>query len=164
MPYFRSILLALDGSAPARAALDVACALARERGGRITVVTVRGTEPEERRAALALVRDAAEHAQRDYGLELESQILDGDPLTEILAAATVCGADSIVLGSHGRSGVARALLGSVAEGVMRRSTVPVVVVRGARSEQAPGVEQERDRAVVHELDRHRRAEAPGRDR
>lgn len=132
MPYFRLVVVALDGSSQARAAFDVACSLARERQGTVTAITVRGPDPDERRDALALVREATAHARADYGLELQAEIRDGDPVTEILAATEQCGADSIVIGSHGRGGLQRALLGSVAEGVMRRATVPVVVVRGAR--------------------------------
>jgi nucleotide-binding universal stress UspA family protein len=53
----------------------------------------------------------------------------GSPLTEIVNAATEWPADLIVIGSHGRAGIRRALLGSVAEGVMRHAPCPVLVVR-----------------------------------
>ena len=53
----------------------------------------------------------------------------GKPASEILKAATEWPADVIVIGSHGRGGVQRALLGSVAEAVMRRSPCPVLVIK-----------------------------------
>jgi nucleotide-binding universal stress UspA family protein len=53
----------------------------------------------------------------------------GGSATEIAKAAKEWPADLIVIGSHGRSGVKRALLGSVAEGVMRHAPCPVLVVR-----------------------------------
>jgi nucleotide-binding universal stress UspA family protein len=52
----------------------------------------------------------------------------GDPVTEILNAALAVGSDVIVMGTHGRSGLQRLLLGSVAERVLRRSTAPVLTV------------------------------------
>jgi nucleotide-binding universal stress UspA family protein len=57
-----------------------------------------------------------------------SDVRTGAPADEILAAAKDAGAEMIVIGTHGRKGVARALLGSVAEDVARRASVPVVLV------------------------------------
>jgi nucleotide-binding universal stress UspA family protein len=54
----------------------------------------------------------------------------GDAASEIAKAAEDWPADLIVIGSHGRGGIRRALLGSVAEGVMRQASCPVLVVRG----------------------------------
>jgi nucleotide-binding universal stress UspA family protein len=54
----------------------------------------------------------------------------GSPWEQILEAAQELGADLIVVGSHGRTGVARALLGSIAEKVVRLSAVPVLTVPG----------------------------------
>jgi nucleotide-binding universal stress UspA family protein len=53
----------------------------------------------------------------------------GDPATEIISTARDSGADLIVLGSHGRTGLSRVLLGSVARSVAQESTVSVLVVR-----------------------------------
>lgn len=69
------------------------------------------------------VQDAVER-----GTDAEIEIASGRPATEILATAVTCGADLIVMGSHGASGIERALLGSVAEEVLRRSTTPVLIV------------------------------------
>jgi nucleotide-binding universal stress UspA family protein len=53
----------------------------------------------------------------------------GDPVAEILAEADACGADLIVVGTAGRSGIGRVLLGSVAERVFGKAAAPVMLVR-----------------------------------
>ena len=63
------------------------------------------------------------------GLEVETVIEVGRPARVIVEFAEEQDIDHVVMGSHGRSGVARVLLGSVAEAVVRRSPVPVTVVR-----------------------------------
>jgi nucleotide-binding universal stress UspA family protein len=63
------------------------------------------------------------------GFENESVHAFGDPAREIVSCAEEEGVDRIVIGSHGRSGASRVLLGSVAETVVRRSPTPVTVVR-----------------------------------
>lgn len=70
---------------------------------------------------------------RDRGLEVTEAVVGGQPHREIADYADDHGVDMIVLGSAGRGGVSRALLGSVAERTLRTSTVPVLVVdaRGA---------------------------------
>jgi nucleotide-binding universal stress UspA family protein len=55
----------------------------------------------------------------------------GDPAGEIVRIAAEEGVDMIVLGTHGRSGISRMLMGSVAEGVVRRASCPVLVSRAA---------------------------------
>ncbi|MEM4781353.1 MAG: universal stress protein [Halalkalicoccus sp.] len=73
-----------------------------------------------------------EHARElaaEYGVELETVTGEGKPSGEIVEYAEENPIDAIVMGSHGRSGASRVLLGSVAETVTRRSPVPVTVVR-----------------------------------
>lgn len=64
-----------------------------------------------------------------YGVDVETEIREGDPAETILAYADEIGADAIVAGTHGRSGVKRRLLGSVAERVVRHAACPVMTVR-----------------------------------
>jgi nucleotide-binding universal stress UspA family protein len=64
------------------------------------------------------------------GLVPEILVVEGVPYTEIAEAATRHGADLLVIGTHGRTGLSHLLLGSVAERVVRIATVPVVTVRG----------------------------------
>jgi nucleotide-binding universal stress UspA family protein len=72
--------------------------------------------------------DAAVASQSGRGAEISGVLLTGSPWEEIVQTALKENADLIVMGTHGRRGVSRALLGSVAEQVLRGSTVPVLVV------------------------------------
>lgn len=82
----------------------------------------------QREAAEELFADAREVvADRDVSLATETVV--GHPAREIVSFAEERGSDHVFVGSHGRSGVSRVLLGSVAERVVRRAPVPVTVVR-----------------------------------
>ena len=63
------------------------------------------------------------------GANCVHRLLEGDPAEQILNLANEVGADVIVVGSHGRTGFSRVLLGSVAEEIVRRAECPVVVVK-----------------------------------
>jgi nucleotide-binding universal stress UspA family protein len=63
------------------------------------------------------------------GLQVNSQLLEGDPATRIVDAAQAAGCDLIVMGTQGRTGLGRLLLGSVAERVLRSAPCPVVTVK-----------------------------------
>lgn len=75
--------------------------------------------------ALETVRETAE----DDGVDVETRLLRGSPATEIVDEAERADCDLIVMGTHGRGGIDRLLLGSVAERVVRTATVPVLTVR-----------------------------------
>jgi nucleotide-binding universal stress UspA family protein len=83
---------------------------------------VRESLREEGRAAL----EAAERAVD--GVDTEGHVLEGSPPREIVALAQRSGADLVVMGTHGRGGLNRILIGSVAERVVRSSPVPVLTV------------------------------------
>lgn len=85
----------------------------------------RETEGTDAEATFEAVRDIA----ADAGVTLNTRIVEGRPAEAIVAFAEEDGFDGIVMGSRGRSGVSRVLLGSVADTVVRRSPVPVTVVR-----------------------------------
>lgn len=142
------ILVPTDFSAGARAAADAAVELARKFGASLTVVHVLpltsslaaataldGTAPEVFQFEKALHR----HADRDLhaeaarlsatGVAVEHRTLEGQAPTTIAEEATRAGCDLIVIGSHGRSGLERLALGSVAERVVRLAHVPVLTVR-----------------------------------
>jgi nucleotide-binding universal stress UspA family protein len=76
-------------------------------------------------------RDAAEERLTDlaseHGIDAETVVVAGRPAGSIVDAAA--DVDHVVMGSHGRTGVSRVILGSVAEAVVRRSPVPVTIVR-----------------------------------
>lgn len=73
---------------------------------------------------------------RDAGRQIDAEVRDGDAAGEIVAVAEQYGADLIVLGSRGRAGLTRILLGSVARSVLSGSTASVLIVRDETEEQA----------------------------
>jgi nucleotide-binding universal stress UspA family protein len=139
---FRRILIALDDEPIAAHAADIGAELARLAAAEMAFIRVidpalvnpadTAIQPD------VLVASAKEDARKlidDFRKRLPQQpaALDfvqiGSPITEIVKAAKDWPADLIVIGSHGRGGIRRALLGSVAEGVMRQAPCPVLVVR-----------------------------------
>jgi nucleotide-binding universal stress UspA family protein len=77
------------------------------------------------------VRKKASHVYPN----VEAKMVTGEPWEKIIETAREIGADLIVMGTHGRRGVSRALIGSVAEKVVRLATIPVLVARA--EEHAP---------------------------
>jgi nucleotide-binding universal stress UspA family protein len=76
--------------------------------------------------------DAIIESRKVSGIPMSSVLRDGVAWEEINAVAAETKVDLIVIGTHGRRGLARALLGSVAENVIRTATVPVLVIHGPR--------------------------------
>ncbi|WP_435147444.1 universal stress protein [Halobaculum sp. P14] len=140
---FDDVVVPMDGSDCAEAALDAAVGLADRTGARLHVVSVvnpyvlsKTTELEdERHEARATVDGGVAHAE-DAGVDAAGEVLKGVPHEEITDYVDEHGADAVVMGTHGRSGVKRVLLGSTAENVVRSSTVPVFTVHG--EEGVPG--------------------------
>jgi nucleotide-binding universal stress UspA family protein len=127
----RTIVFPTDFSNCARYAGVRAAELARHFGARLHVLHV--TPPVTEPAPPA--RLAAAAAALGPGLDVTTGTTTGTPARAICAYARRIGADLIVMGTHGRTGVSRALLGSVAEGVVRHATCPVMTIRPV--EQAP---------------------------
>ena len=135
------VLLATDGSTPASRALDRAVSLAVETDATLHVLSVVDAADLDlfadanpgavddllREAAETAVDDAVERAGA-AGVEVARAVRVGVPHREICAYADESAADVIVIGTHGRAGLSRALLGSVAARVVRTSAVPVLVV------------------------------------
>ncbi|HET7365505.1 MAG TPA: universal stress protein [Burkholderiales bacterium] len=144
---FQHILLPLDGSTVSRKAARKAIALAKQAGARITAYHALGSGPRgvygdgyrlppERssRSRLRKARvqwfDGLARAARDAGVRFATAVDRAfTPHEGIVAAAQKRKCDLIVIGSHGRRGLARLALGSVAENVIARSSVPVLVYR-----------------------------------
>jgi nucleotide-binding universal stress UspA family protein len=136
----KKILVPLDGSPTAEAALPTAVELARENPG-ATLVLVRAAEAEPLAlgdsvsAQVYAVRDAEEYldavARRltGQGLTITTSVWYGPPATSIVEAAAAGKVDLIVMNSHGRSGLNRLVLGSVAEHVLRGTHTPVLLLR-----------------------------------
>lgn len=138
---FRRILIALDDSAIAAHAVEVGTELATALKAQAALVYVvdptLGFQPDggipAAEWAATLNREGqsflATAAQRT-GEPLAWQFLrEGQPADQILAAAREWDADVIVIGTHGRSGVSRLVLGSTAESVVRHAPCPVLVIK-----------------------------------
>jgi nucleotide-binding universal stress UspA family protein len=78
--------------------------------------------------------DAMIESRKLAGVPIVGVLRDGVAWEEINAVATEIHADLIIIGTHGRRGLMRALLGSVAENVIRTTTLPVLVIHGPREE------------------------------
>lgn len=83
---------------------------------------------EQREEEAEELLDEAEEIADDYGSEVTTETRTGPVAETIIDYADESGVDHIVIGSHGRTGASRVLLGSVAENVVRRSPFPVTVV------------------------------------
>jgi nucleotide-binding universal stress UspA family protein len=135
------VLVAVDGSPASHAAVTFASELARVEGCRITLCNV--VEPPSHwddldRSAL-LAKELEDHGRAEldaecaraaaFGAPVDSLICIGDATSSIVAEAQKAEADCIVLGTHGRAGIPRFVIGSVAEGVLRSSHLPVCTIR-----------------------------------
>lgn len=142
-----TILVATDGSEEARLALDTAVDLAQKTGSELHLVHV--AHLEHVLATATEIENRAERARRQAENLLDEQVgrlsdAGGPPVQlhprvgradeQILSAAEELGAGVIVLGSRGRGGVRRALMGSVSDSVVRHAHCPVMVVRGRQTE------------------------------
>jgi len=133
-----TILHPTDFSDRAECAFRVACALARDYEARLVLVHVIPPPVVVYGEAVVMPQPSGEE-RHEYqqrldriavpDVHMERHVIEGDPVSEILAAATDCHADLIVLGTHGRTGLGRLLMGSVAEQVLRRAHCPVLTVR-----------------------------------
>jgi len=138
------VLVPLDGSAQAWTALEHA--LTEHPDARLTLLTVinpveagysaetafPSAAEEWYQAATADAEDRFDEAAElaaEHGVSVETALEVGRPSRVIVEYLGESDADLVVMGSHGRKGVSRILLGSVAETVVRRSPVPVTVVR-----------------------------------
>ena len=83
------------------------------------------TQRTEGEAAVGAVADAA----REKGLDVRTSVRHGKPAAKILEYVDEAGVDAVVMGTHGRSGAGRLVVGSVAETVVPESPVPAMTVR-----------------------------------
>lgn len=122
----RRVVLAMDGSPMARAAERSVRALPIFRGVEVSIVTV---VEEDDSPTGAMVVKGATLRLRQAGLNAEGIIRRGEPAAGILDVARDVGADLIVVGSRGLSGLKRLVLGSVSRNVLTAAPVSVLVVR-----------------------------------
>jgi nucleotide-binding universal stress UspA family protein len=138
MSPIRTILHPTDFSESAEGAFSVATMLAREHGSRIIVLHVYPApiwhgEVVARRQENGYEADLwhllDKYQPPDPTIRVERQLVEGDAAKEILQLAEEEGCNVIVMGTQGRTGLTRLLLGSVAEKVMRGAKCPVLTVR-----------------------------------
>ena len=132
----RRILYPTDFSSYSNQAYFHAVALAENHGAELTVLYVyneRGGEQDR-----AYWREQLEQIRPvDPAIAVRHVFLQGDPASEIVRFARESGTDLIVMGTHGRTGLERLLMGSVAEKVMRDATCSVLVVKLPRGIPVP---------------------------
>jgi nucleotide-binding universal stress UspA family protein len=126
----RNMLVPLDGTDLAEAALPIARLVATAIGAEVTLARVvpPGSEPRSSRWPAEYLQQCASQ-QHAAGVTAHTTMRLGEPAEEILALADEIPADLIVMATHGRSGIDRVLLGSVAERVTGRSRIPVILLR-----------------------------------
>ena len=141
---YRKILVPLDGSALSESVLEHVIAIAS--GCKVPeVVLIRVSQPLDQTVTIAVDYETAselDNAHREEavsyleqvatglkekGLLVNTVVIKGKPAEEILNYAQSSGVDMIIMSSHGRSGATRWVLGSVADKVIRHSTVPVII-------------------------------------
>ncbi len=135
------ILCAVDVHDDARPVVDAAASLARKLGAQLTLLYVVPTgEPTtllafpERVEAMMTeatfpLRQLAARAGETAGAPVEPRVHHGNPESVIVNKARETGCDMLVLGTHARRGLDRALFGSIAEKVLRSAPCPVLIVR-----------------------------------
>jgi nucleotide-binding universal stress UspA family protein len=126
---FNKLLVAGDGSPAGQNAGQIALSIAERTGGQLTAVTAGYGELDPKQAK-ALVRELAAEAKR-RDIPLIPLTPGGRPEDAIIQVATAKQANLIIMGSHGRTGLKRLFLGSVAERVIGQAACPVLVVKGA---------------------------------
>jgi nucleotide-binding universal stress UspA family protein len=143
----KKVIFPTDFSTASDVALEYATRMARVMDARLVIVHVEESpfaygggelyygvlEPDQ----TTLQKMLSELRPTDPGVPYEHRMLVGTPADEIAALAEREQAELIVMGSHGRGGVARLLLGSVAEIVMRKAPCPVLIVKHPRYGRKP---------------------------
>lgn len=135
----RTVLHATDFSETAGFASRIACSLARDYRARLVLLHVvpppvigyaEGMIIPDNTESIENARCCLEQIQpKDSTVLIERRVTEGDPASEIVWNADEVHADVIVLGTHGRAGLARLVMGSVAENVMRHASCAVLTVK-----------------------------------
>ncbi|MBC9227719.1 universal stress protein [bacterium SPL81] len=143
---YQKILVAIDDSEISANVIQQAAQLAKALNSEIAVVEVMTLDPYLSEAYLRmgqsneLIERVRSYVQEnltkvekkfeELGLTVATQVLEGFSIhDEIIGAAQNLGADLIIMGSHGRTGIKKFILGSVAQKVLGESHIPVLVVR-----------------------------------
>jgi len=135
-----SILFPTDFSEQASAAFHVACALARDHQADLLILHVQdiptvafaefgAVPPPDQLSRTEVLEKMEEFKPPDESIRSEYLVVDGEPAEEIVHMAQDRHCDLIVMGTHGRTGLSRLLMGSVAEEVVRKAPCPVLTLK-----------------------------------
>jgi len=143
---FRRVLCPIDFSEHASAALDVALRLVQQNDAKLYLLNVApmpageaGFQPVPMDPYPFLGKDRQEHLAKlgheriPASVRYETLVISGDPAEQVLNTARGLDIDLIVMGTHGRKGLGHLVLGSVAERVVRESSVPVLTAHSTAS-------------------------------
>lgn len=134
----KTILHPTDFSPNSQFAFRLACSLANDYKARLILLHVspppviygEGIVPPDFQESAEVLREKLKAVQATAPeVVMEERLVEGDPATEILRAAEETKCDVILMGTHGRTGLSRLLMGSVAEQVVRKAPCPVVTVK-----------------------------------
>jgi nucleotide-binding universal stress UspA family protein len=144
--FYEKILIATDGSEFTKNAVDYGIDIAKNTGAKLFAIYVVDTaafasipmdaawesmyELLKQEGDLA-IKYVAQRAEAE-GLEVEGNLIEGHPADEIIKYSEKNSISLIVMGTLGKSGLDRFLLGSIAEKVVRNSKIPILVVRGKK--------------------------------
>lgn len=130
---FKRILVPLDGSHRSGSILPHVAPIAKATGARVHFTTIVEPRSREDLPAEVAARNLFREQKRLFkqGIQTEISIRYGDPVAEILALGNVQDADMIALSTHGRTGLERARYGSVAESILRKGRLPLLLLRTA---------------------------------
>jgi nucleotide-binding universal stress UspA family protein len=166
---FQEIVVALDGSPFGESALPLALSIAASTQGTVrllTIITPLPVDPSvedrglEEAGRLCMAREHAEKYQSDltqrivaagWDVPLAVQVETGSVVEELDLQARALRADLLVMTTHGRGPLRRAWLGSVADGLLRRTPCPILVVRPREGEE-PGLDPWKPRRILVPLD------------
>jgi nucleotide-binding universal stress UspA family protein len=149
MANYKTLLFATDFSEGAEKAVDHARTLAVLTGARLHLLHIITELSDKRRKRVpadvidTFIREVTKHAREDMqsfcdqhfadaqtqGFELTHDVIVGTGYEDIVDEAISIKADLIIMGTHGRTGIEKVLVGSTAERVVRNSTIPVLTVR-----------------------------------
>ncbi|MDX2130229.1 MAG: universal stress protein [Chloroherpetonaceae bacterium] len=135
---FKTILCPTDFSGLSHKALDTAHDMSKRYGAKLMLISVVELDPMMDNSAVPVAELEAETERKiaqlakkevDAGYQVEWVVYQGMPEESIIEHAAKHNVDLIIMGSHGRRGLKRLLMGSVAESVVRRAQCPVMVVK-----------------------------------
>jgi nucleotide-binding universal stress UspA family protein len=154
-----TILHPTDFSRNSESAFHMACALARDYGARLVLLHVKplptvaygefGALPPEATDHLEELKERLARVQADdSAIAVDRYVVEGEIAWEILRMAGEVKCDLIVMGTHGRGGLGRLLMGSVAELVVRKAGCPVLTVKNPVPEEAKELATHQEPATV----------------